>query len=144
MLPTRERPRCRSKRLQYHGFRPSALPVSSYFAGLARDSNLNVYTQFSRGPEATLTLALNEFGEPGLGGWWAGLIIGFVIVAAIVVVVGAILMLASQIRDEAVQAVGLLEVTRDATQPLHELRRTNELLQGILSGAATARKALGG
>lgn len=103
-----------------------------------------VYVQFPLWPEATLTLALNEFGEPGLGGWWAGLIIGFVIVAAVVVVVGAILMLASQIRDEAVQAVGLLEVTRDATQPLHELRRTNELLQGILSGAATARKALGG
>lgn len=91
-----------------------------------------------------MTLALNEFGDPELGGWWAGLIIGFVIVAAVVVVVGAILMLASQIGQHAGTAVAALEVTRDATQPLHELRRTNELLQGILSGAATARKALGG
>ncbi len=91
-----------------------------------------------------MTLALNEYGEPDLSSWWVGLIIGFVVVVVVVVVVGVLLMLASRIGPQAVLAVGLLEETRAATQPLAELSRTNELLQSILKGAVTARKALGG
>lgn len=91
-----------------------------------------------------MTLAVNEFGEPGLGGWWTGLVIGFVLVVAVVVVVGTLLALASQIGRQARQAVGLLGKTSAATQPLVELNRTNQTLQSIIRGAVAARQALGG
>ncbi len=91
-----------------------------------------------------MTLAANEFGDADLGGWWAGLIIGFLVVVVVVVVVALLLSLASRIGAQAGEAVGLLEQTRAATQPLPELVRTNETLQSILRGAVTARQALGG
>jgi hypothetical protein len=87
---------------------------------------------------------LNEFGEPHLGGWWAGLIIGLVVVVVVVVVVSVLLVLASRINTQARAAVRELEATRSTTQPLAELRRTNDTLQSILRGARTAREALGG
>jgi hypothetical protein len=87
---------------------------------------------------------LNEFGEPHLGGWWVGLIIGLVVVVVVVVVVSVLLVLASRINAQARAAARELEATRSTTQPLVELGRTNDTLQSILRGARTARKALGG
>jgi hypothetical protein len=91
-----------------------------------------------------LEVTLNEFGEPHLGGWWTGLIIGLVVVVVVVVVVSMLLVLASRIKAQVRAAVRELEATRSTTQPLGELRRTNDTLQSILRGARTARKALGG
>jgi hypothetical protein len=89
-------------------------------------------------------VALNELGEPHLGGWWAGLIIGLVVVVVVVVVVSVILVLASRINAQARAATRELEATRSTTQPLTELARTNATLQSILRGARSAREALGG
>jgi ABC-type multidrug transport system fused ATPase/permease subunit len=87
---------------------------------------------------------LNEFGEPHLGGWWTGLIIGLVIVVIVVIVVTVLLVLASRINAQARAAARELEATQSTTQPLVELSRTNNTLQSILRGARTAREALGG
>lgn len=87
---------------------------------------------------------MNELGEPYVGGWWTGLIIGCALVVVIVAVVAALLVLASQINEQVRTAIRELEVIRSTTQPLVELGRTNALLQSILSGARTARQALGG
>jgi len=87
---------------------------------------------------------LNEFGEPNLGGWWVGLIIGLVVVVVVVVVVSVLLVLAARINSRARAVVRELEATRSTTQPLTELHRTNETLQSILRGARSARQALGG
>ncbi len=87
---------------------------------------------------------MNEFGEPNLGGWWAGLIIGLVGVVVVVVVVSVLLVLASRINAQVRAAIRELEATQPTTQPLVELGRTNDRLQSILRGARAARKALGG
>jgi flagellar biosynthesis/type III secretory pathway M-ring protein FliF/YscJ len=89
-------------------------------------------------------VALNEFGEPNLGGWWTGLIIGLVVVVVVVIVVSVLLVLASRINAQARAAARELEAIRSTTNPLVELRRTNDTLQSILRGARTARQALGG
>jgi type VI protein secretion system component VasK len=87
---------------------------------------------------------LNEFGDPHLVGWWTGLIIGLVVVVVVVVVVSVLLVLASRINAQVRAATRELEAARPNTQPLAELRRTNDTLQRILRGARTARQALGG
>ena len=87
---------------------------------------------------------MNQFGEPNLGGWWVGLIIGLVVVVVVVVVVSVLLVLASRINAHARAAARELEATRSTTQPLAELARTNATLQSILRGARAAREALGG
>lgn len=85
---------------------------------------------------------MNE--EAQLGGWWAGLTIGFVVVVVVVIVVGVLLVRASQINGQARTAVSEIDAIRQPTQPLAELARTNDTLQSILRGARTAREALGG
>jgi uncharacterized protein YpmB len=87
---------------------------------------------------------LKEIGEASLGGWWTGLIIGLVIVVVVVIVVSVLLVLAARINAQARAAARALEPARSTTQPLAELRRTNDTLQSILRGAQAARKALGG
>jgi hypothetical protein len=87
---------------------------------------------------------LNEFGEPSLGGWWTGLIIGLVVVVVVVILVSVLLVLAARINAKARAAARELEATRSTTQPLVELARTNATLQSILRGARAARQALGG
>jgi hypothetical protein len=89
-------------------------------------------------------VALNEYGESHLGGWWVGLIIGLVVTVVVVVVVSVLLVLASRINAQARAAARELEAIRSTTNPLVELRRTNDTLQSILRGARTARQALGG
>ena len=87
---------------------------------------------------------MNEFGDPHLGGWWTGLIIGLVVVVVVVVVVSVLLVLASRINAQVRAAIRELEATRPNTQPLVELSSTNDTLQRILRGARAARQALGG
>jgi heme/copper-type cytochrome/quinol oxidase subunit 2 len=87
---------------------------------------------------------LNELGEPNLGGWWLGLIIGLVVVVVVVVVVSVLLVLAARINAQARAATRELEGILSTTQPLVELARTNATLQSILRGARSAREALGG
>ncbi len=87
---------------------------------------------------------MNESGESYLGGWWAGWAIGLVVVVIVVVVVLVLLVLAARINAQVRAAIAELEAIRSTTQPLVELRRTNDTLQSILRGARTARKALGG
>lgn len=87
---------------------------------------------------------MNEFGEPYLGGWWTGLIIGLVVVVVVVVVVSVLLVLAARINGQARAATRALEATQSTTQPLVELARTNATLQSILRGARTARQVLEG
>lgn len=87
---------------------------------------------------------MNQFGEPNLGGWWVGLIIGLVVVVVVVIVVSVLLVLAARINAQARAAARELEGTQSTTQPLVELARTNATLQSILQGARAARQALGG
>lgn len=87
---------------------------------------------------------MNELGEPYLGGWWTGLIIGLAVVVVVVIVVGMLLLLAARINAQARTAARELAKTQSITQPLAELNRTNDTLQSILRGARTARQALGG
>ena len=89
-------------------------------------------------------IALNELGEPNLGGWWIGLIIGLVVVVVVVIVVTTLLVLATRINGQARAATRELEAIRSTTQPLAGLHRTNDTLQSILRGARAARKKLGG
>jgi len=91
-----------------------------------------------------MLLVSQEFGEPSVAGWWTGLIIGFVLVVAVVVVVGALLAVASRINGQARAAAQALEVARSNTGSIDELKRTNSTLQSILKGAQSARQALGG
>ncbi|MGB8960978.1 MAG: hypothetical protein WCC38_03335 [Pseudonocardiaceae bacterium] len=63
---------------------------------------------------------------------------------AVVIVVVTLLVLASRISAQVRAAVRELEATVPNTQPLVQLRRTNDTLQSILRGARSARKALGG
>lgn len=86
---------------------------------------------------------MNEYGSD-LGGWWVGLSIGVVVVVVVVILVVTLLVLASRINGQARAAAGELEAIRTTTQPLVELRRTNDTLQSLLRGARAARKALGG
>lgn len=87
---------------------------------------------------------MNDIGASHLGGWLVGLIIGLAVVVVVVIVVSVLLVLASRINSQARAVARELEATRSTTQPLVELRRTNDTLQRILRGARTAREALGG
>jgi hypothetical protein len=95
-------------------------------------------------PGGASDVAMNEFGDPNLTGWWIGLIIGFVVVVVVVVVVGALLASAARIITQVRAATHLLEGARTNTQPLSELRRTDQTLRGIAADAIAARQALGG
>ena len=91
-----------------------------------------------------MIVALNEFGDPNLTGWWVGLIIGFALIVVVVVVVGALLASAARIIVQVRAATHLLEGARTNTQPLSELHRTDQTLRGIAADAVAARQALGG
>lgn len=109
-------------------------------SGIAACRDLTRVLEYS---SQRLEVALNENGSD-LGGWWVGLSIGVVVVVIVVILVGTLLVLAARINTQARAAAGALEATRTTTQPLVELRRTNDTLQSILRGARAARKALGG
>jgi uncharacterized membrane protein len=77
-------------------------------------------------------------------GWWVGMIAGLVVVVIVVIVVSVLLVLAVRINAQVRAATRELEATRSTTEPLVELRRTNDTLQSILRSARNARQALGG
>jgi hypothetical protein len=94
-------------------------------------------------PEATpMVIAVDEFGESNLSGWWIGLITGFGLVVVVVLIVGALLALAAQIGERARHAANSLRCTQLVTQPITELGRVNDILLSILHGAKSAREAL--
>ncbi len=77
-------------------------------------------------------------------GWWVGLVLGFLVVAVVVVIVGVVLTLASRIADEARVATAALPVVRDQTQTLQDVGQINDSAISILRSARAARKALTG
>lgn len=76
-------------------------------------------------------------------GWYTGLIIGFVIVAVVVVLVGTILMYASRIADQAKDGIGRMDEARATTAPVWEIQDLNESATGIWRAAQSAREILG-
>jgi flagellar biosynthesis/type III secretory pathway M-ring protein FliF/YscJ len=80
--------------------------------------------------------------DPGLGGWWVGIVIGLVVVLVVVAVVITLIVLARRITRQAGQASAALEEARRNTDPLWELRTTNERSRAILEGTVRAREAL--
>lgn len=81
---------------------------------------------------------------PGLGGWYAGIAIAFLIVAVVVVIVASILGLAARISQQAQAAIQGLEQVRINTAPLAGVDKTNASGLAILKACQTARAALGG
>lgn len=77
-------------------------------------------------------------------GWWVGLSLAFVAVAAVVVVVAVILTLAARIADKAHAATLALPAVRDQTDALHDVVSINTSAITILRCARAARKALTG
>ncbi len=90
-------------------------------------------------------IARQMFSQGGtLIGWWVGLIIGLGTVLIVVVIVSVLLVIAARVNSQVRAATRELEATRSTTEPLAELKRTNDTLRGVLPGAQTARQALGG
>lgn len=81
---------------------------------------------------------------PGLGGWYVGLAIGFLVVVVVVVIVASILALATRISQQAQTAIQGLEQVRINTAPLKGVDTTNTCGLAILKACQTARGALGG
>ena len=76
--------------------------------------------------------------------WTIGYVIGGVVVLAVVVLVGAILVLAKQIGDEAPRINDELAQAVTNTAPLAALRTTIEHATIIIGGLARGRARLGG
>ncbi len=87
-------------------------------------------------------LAQQVVQRESFSGWYTGLIIGFVIVAVVVVLVGAILMYASRIADQAKDGIGRMDEARATTLPVWELQDLNESATGIWRAAESAREIL--
>ena len=75
-------------------------------------------------------------------GWWAGLVIGFVVVVVVVAVVAALLLYASRISDGAGEALDALESAREGMAPLSRLERASDAARVALAGARSARGSL--
>ncbi len=79
-----------------------------------------------------------------LTGWYVGLTIGAVVVAAVVVLVAIILGLARRISVQARQITGGLNQARVNTLALWDVDKLNEALRSTARHASDARAALGG
>ncbi len=77
-------------------------------------------------------------------GFFLGMLLSFVAVAAVVALVAVILALASRIAAQAQVAGEAVVQVRETTDVLHEIETTNSHALAILDGARTARKALTG
>lgn len=82
--------------------------------------------------------------SPTPGGWWFGLIAGFVVVAIVVVIVAILLTLAARVADDAQSAADTLPVVREQTDVLRDVHYINDSAIAILRAARAARKALTG
>jgi Na+-transporting methylmalonyl-CoA/oxaloacetate decarboxylase gamma subunit len=76
--------------------------------------------------------------------WIIGLAIGAGVVVAVVVLLVTIIYLAARIRRQAVEIVETLREARDATSPLWQVERTNDVVEEILAAARKARESMGG
>ena len=79
-----------------------------------------------------------------LTGWYVGLTIGAVVVAAVVVLVAIILGLARRISVQARSITGALNQARVNTLALWDVDKVNEALRVTTRHASEARAALGG
>ncbi len=77
-------------------------------------------------------------------GWYVGLGIGFVVVAAVVVLVATILTQASRIGSQARGGIERMDEARAATLPVWEIQKINSSTTAIWRAAESARKVLGG
>lgn len=77
-------------------------------------------------------------------GWWAGLVLGFVVVVVVVVIVAILLNLAARIATGARAATEALPVVRDQTNALRDVGDINDSAISILRSTRAARKALTG
>lgn len=77
-------------------------------------------------------------------GWYVGLGIGFVVVAAVVVLVATILTQASRIGSQARDGIERMDEARAATLPVWEIQKINSSTTAIWRAAESARKVLGG
>lgn len=80
---------------------------------------------------------------PTHGNWYAGLGVGFAVVAAVVVLVAAILMYAARIADQALDGIERMDEARITTLPIWKLQETNTSVTGLWKGAESARRLLG-
>ena len=75
-------------------------------------------------------------------GWWASIIIGFVVVTVVVVLVALILTYAARIRDQAIDGIGRMDMARSNTDSVWRLQDINVSATGIWRSAEKARKLL--
>jgi len=87
---------------------------------------------------AQVPLAARE----SLTGWYVGLIIGFTIVAVVVVLVAIILTYAARIADQAKEGIGSMDSARSTTLPVWELQHVNVAITGIWKAAESGREIL--
>ncbi len=76
--------------------------------------------------------------------WIIGFSIAGAVVVVVVLLVGTIIYLASQIKKEAVAILAALQEARENTESLWDVETTNAVAEDILEAARTARAALGG
>jgi hypothetical protein len=77
------------------------------------------------------------------GGWYAGLVIGFAIVAVVVVLVATILTYAARIADQARDGIVRMDEARETTLPVWRLQDINRSATGMWRSAEAVRKLLG-
>ena len=77
-------------------------------------------------------------------GWYVGLGIGFVIVAAVVVLVATILTQAARIGSQTRTGIERMDVAREVTLPVWEIQKINSSTTAIWKAAEAARRVLGG
>lgn len=77
-------------------------------------------------------------------GWYAGLGIGFAIVAVVVVFVAIILTLAARIGEQARTGIERMDEARVTTLPVWEIQKLNASATGIWRAAESAREVLVG
>lgn len=93
-------------------------------------------------PSADLYSKRRYTDRPLHSGFYIGIALGLVTVAAVVVLVARILIYASRIGKQAQTAAEALAVVRTSTNVLPAGKQVNEHALGILEGARTAREAL--
>jgi len=87
------------------------------------------------GPESVVIAGANP-------GWWAGLGIGFSVVAVVVVLVGLILMYASRIVGQARDGIGRMAEARDTTMSIWGLQEVNANATKIWQATQSATEVL--
>lgn len=89
-----------------------------------------------------LQLTAPVLAQQSFHGWYRGLIIGFVLVVVVVILVGAILLYAARIADQAKDGINRMEEARVATLPVWELQDLNVSATGIWKSVESARGLL--